>query len=251
MAMRSRCSSPLILALGLWLSLGTGAATAQLVQQPDEFLQSGMQTPNFPPAGDWAEVITVTPRWLVIQNRTGQQFPVSLDAVREFVIRWPIDPGSISSSALVETIGLDLGSNRVRTDHVDVFEGQARGLVRPQFQQIIGFNRRPTAFDIQNKNIYGVYIPLLPGEDQIPNRLHVCGPVVGLNPLQIAVGGNNSVAVLPSDGGLFFSQVTPGSPSQLRPKDLVYVVPIDINIKSLVLGQMVAYKTIPLSQFVP
>lgn len=251
MAMRSQWSSPLILILGSWLSLGTEDATAQLVQQPNEFLQSGMQSPNFPPAGDWAEVLTVTPKWLVIQNRKGQQFPVSLDAVREFVIRWPIDPASITPSALVETIGIDLGSNRVRTDHVDVFEGQARSLVRPQFQQIVGYNRRPTAFDIQNKNIYGVYIPLLPGEDQLPNRLHVCGPAFGLNPLQIAVGGNNTVSVLPSDGGLFFSQVTSGSPGLLRPKDLVYVVPIDVNFKSLVLGQMVGYKTIPLNQFVP
>ncbi len=241
----------LLLATVISTGMGTGQAISQVViTQPDQ-LVSGMRTPNFPPAGDWAEVVTVTSKWLVLQNQNGQQFPVALDSIGQFVLRWPINPDNISATALVETTGIDLGTNQIRTDHVDVFEGSARGLVRPILQQVIGYNRRPTAFDVQNQNNYGVFIPLLPGEDQIPNRLHICGPVAGGNPLRIAVGGNNAIAVLPFANGLFFSQVTPGAFGYLRPRDLVYVVPTDITPKSLILGQMVGYKQMPLSQFVP
>jgi hypothetical protein len=245
-----RTVSPLIAGAALAL-LPAAPAPAQAVQpHPSQYL-SGMQTPQFPPAGDWAEVVTVTAKWIVLQNEKGQQFPVAIDSIAEFVIRWPIHPGQITPGAIVETTGIDLGSNQIRTDHVDVFEGNARRLVQPTYQQIIGFGRTPTSFDYQNQNLYGVRIALLPGEDQIPNRLHVAGPVAGLDPLQIAFGGNNAVAVLPSAVGLFFSQVTPGTFSFLRPGDLVYVIPSDVTARSLILNQMVAYKSIPLSQFVP
>ena len=228
-----------------------GATRTRAIAQDSGFFTSGMQTPRFPPAGDWAEVVTATSKWLVLQNEKGQQFPVALDAINEFVIRWPIDPARITPSAIVEVVGIDLGTNQIRTDHVDVFEGSARSMVRPLYQQIIGFDRRPTAFDMLNQNTYGVRIALLPGEDQIPNRLHVAGSPIGLDPLRIAIGGNNSLAVFPSAVGLFYSQVTRGTFSFLRPGDLVYVVPTDVAAKTLVLGQMVGYKTIPLSQFVP
>ena len=224
-------------------------AQAQLAQNSTAF-QSGMQTPRFPAAGDWAEVVTVTPKWIVLQNEVGQQFQVSLDAINQFVIRWPINPQRISPNAMVEAMGVDLGSNRIQTDHVDVFEGNARGMVQPMLQQVIGYNRRPTNFDIMNRNIYGVNIPLLPGEDQIPHRLHVVGPAVGFNPLRLAVSGNNAIQVLPFDAGLFFSQVTPGSASYLREGDLVYVVPADMTPKSLFLSEMVAYKQMSFAEFV-
>lgn len=233
------------------LGLGGGSwCAAQAVNPQSGSFASGM-APQFPPSGDWVEVVTVTPKWLVLQNQSGQQFPVSFDAVQQFVIRWPIAPERITAGALVETMGVDLGSNRIQTDHVDVFEGSARSMTRPTLQRVIGYNRRPTQFDVINQNIYGVYVPLLPGENQIPDRLHVAGPIAGYNPLSVAIAGNNAVSILPSGGGLFFSQVTAGSASLLRQGDLVYVVPSDMTPRSLILSQMVAYKTIPLSQFVP
>ena len=67
----------------------------------------------------------------------------------------------------------------------------------------------------------------------------------------MAIGGNNAVSVFPSAVGLVFSQVTPGRFSYLREGDLVYVVPTDVAAKTLVLSQMVGYKMIPFSQFVP
>ncbi len=240
--------------IGLAVAFGlvgmTRPAFSQVMLDNDPF-RSGMQAPRMPEAGDWAEVVTVTPKWMVLQNQDGQQFPVSLDSVNQFMIRWPIDPRRISPNALVEAFGLDLGNNSIRTDHVDVFEGGARSMVRPMVQQVIGFNRRPTEFDRQNKNIYGVFIPLLPGEEQIPDRLHVVGPVAALDPLRIAVGGNNAVAVFPADNGFFFSQVTAGSSTYLRAGDLVYVVPSNMTPRSLILSEMVAYKKMTFQEFVP
>jgi len=242
---------PAVFAAMVCVLVASGEARAQVVVLDPDLFNSGMQTPRFPPVGDWAEVVTVTSKWIVLQNEKGQQFPVAIDAIAEFVIRWPIDPTRITNNMIVETTGLDLGTNQIRTDHVDVFDGAARAMVRPTYQQIVGFDRRPTAFDVMNQNTYGIQIALLPGEDQIPDRLHLAGTPVGLNPLRIAIGGNNAVSVFPSAVGLFFSQVTPGNFNHLREGDLVYVIPSDVTAKTLVLSQMVGYKTIPLSQFVP
>ncbi len=251
MEIRSRRSAGLALIVSAGLLAGLGSATAQAqAVHPSDMLRSGM-APKFAPSGDWAEILTVTPRWLVIQNASGQQFPVSVDSMGLFVIRWPMDPTAISPAALVETTGVQLGSHRISTDHVDVFEGTARNLVQPIFQEIIGFGRTPTYFDIQAQNNYGRFIPLLPGEDQMPVRLHIVGPAVGLDPLSIGASGNVAVSVFPSGSGLFFSQVTPGSVGYLRPGDLVYYVPTGIAPKTLILSQIVAYKTMSFSQFTP
>ena len=231
------------------LAIATAAQGQIVYQDPGRYV-SGMQTPRFPPSGDWAEIVTVTSKWLVIQNEKGQQFPVAIDSIGAFVMRWPIDPTRISPNAMVETTGLDLGSNQVRTDHLDVFEREGAGMIQPLYQQIIGFGRTPTTYDLLQQSTYGVRIPLLPGEDQIPNRLHVAGPIIGLDPVRISMGGNNTVAVLPGATGMVFSEVTPGALGLLRPGDLLYVVPTDVTARSLILGQMVAYKPMPKAQFV-
>ena len=227
-------------------------AQAQLQTNGFGLAPSGIGAPNIPASGDWAEIVTVTSKWLVIQNQKGQQFPVSLDAIAEAAIRWPIVPSQISAGALLETTGLDLASNGVRTDHVDVFEGSARRMVWPIYQKLIGFNRKPTAMDTLNIGLYGFYgVPMLPGEEMMPNRLHVAGPIAAMNPLQIAASGNNTVPIVPADSGITFTQVTPGNISYLRPGDLLYVVPSDLNQKTLILSQLVAYKPMSFSNFVP
>lgn len=225
---------------------------AQVVNDPGLY-QSGMLAPRFPNQGDWAEVVTATPRWLVFQNARGQQFPVAVDHVGEFVVRWPTSLDRISPQALVEATGLDLGSNQVRTDHIDVFEGAARGLVRPGYQPIIGFGRTPTWYDYEQANTYGVnyYNFLLPGEEQIPARLNIVGPVANLNPLRIAVDGNNAVAVFPAPSGFNISQVTIGTLGVVRPGDLAYLVPAQIAPRGLTLEQLVIYKSMPIDRFAP
>jgi hypothetical protein len=214
---------------------------------------SGMAA-RMPSQGDWGEILTVTSKWMVIQNQQGQQFPISLAGVRLFVIRWPTTLDKIAPGALVEATGVDLGTNQVQTDHVDVFEGTANQLgVFPAVQTILGFNRIVTQFDLDSWNTYGydLYRYLSPDEMNMPRRLHVVGPIVDISPLRLGVGGGIAITVVPTLGSFFMTSVTPGSTSLVRRGDLVYFVPIEATPKSLTLNQLVVYKKIALSQFVP
>lgn len=216
--------------------------------------QSGMLAARFPAKGDWAEVITVTPKWIVIQNQNGQQFPISVAGVQLFVMRWPITLDKVAPNALLETTGIDRGTNQIVTDHIDVYEGTANQLgVVPTVQTIVGYNRLMTAFDIDQHNTYGIdyFRFLTPDELALPIRLHVAGPIVDVNPLRLAVGGGISIAVFPASDAFFMTQVTPGTPALVRKGDLVYYVPREPTPKSLNLAQLVVYKSIPLSQFSP
>src|SRR5438874_1362942 len=51
--------------------------------------RSGMATANLSQQGEWAEVVTVTAKWMVLMNQQGQQFPVAINNIGLFVIRWP------------------------------------------------------------------------------------------------------------------------------------------------------------------
>lgn len=214
---------------------------------------------GFSPSGDWAEVITVTPKWIVIQNREGQQFPISTDAINLFVLRWPTTPDRLTGASLIEATGLDQASNTMRTDHVDVFDGPARSLVRPNYvsQGTAGmlFNNYNVQVNYQFnlfqplQGVGGGPLQLNPGGSN--GWMHVVGPAVGVNPLRLGVGGNVEVAVLGlvTDLPAMF-QVTAGSSSFLRPGDLVFALPRGANVKSLVLDQLVGYKSMPIDQFV-
>lgn len=215
---------------------------------------SGMLAPRVPSQGGWAEVITATPKWLVLQNQEGQQYPVSFSEVQMFLMRWPTTLDRIAPGSLVEAYGLDLGTNQVSTDSLNVYEGTANVLgVMPSFQTIVGFNRVLTAFDIDQHNTYGVdyFRFLMPEEMNMPRRMHVIGPIMQLDPLQLGVGGGIVIGVIPAGGPFFITSITPGSSSFVRKGDLVYYVPTEATPKSLNLAELVVYKKIPQSQFVP
>ncbi len=250
MATRMRWASRIGLAVVALLAVSGHVDAQVLVPDTTGMFTSGLQNPRFPPEGDWAEVVTVTPKWLVIQNQAGQQFPVAMDAIGQFIIRWPSSIDNISPNALVEAMGPDMASNQISTDHIDVFEGAARQLVTPTYQYLIGYNRTITQFDINNMQL-GVWTPLLPGEDQIPERHHIVGTLASRYPLRIAGPGNNALTVLPSPAGMSVAEVTLGSSTFLRAGDLIYLVPANYTPRTMLLRQMVAFKTMPLSQFVP
>jgi hypothetical protein len=215
---------------------------------------SGMVSPSLTPPGGWAKVLSITPKWMVIENQQGQQFPISFGEVQLFVIRWPTTFDQVSPGSLVEATGVDVGTNQLYTDHIDIYEGTANQLgVVPIIQTIIGFNRVLNAFDIEQHNTYGIdyFLYLTPAELQLPPRMHVVGPIVDLNPLRLGVGGGISIAVFPSAGSFFITSITPGSPSFVRKDDLVYFVPVEATPRSLVITQLVVYKKIPQSQFAP
>src|SRR4051794_36633203 len=80
---------------GLWVVLGMlwVLAPGAQAQNRDVAFDAvrGQPTglPDLPPQGAWGEVINATSRWIVIQNHQGQQFPIAVDDIQEFLIRWP------------------------------------------------------------------------------------------------------------------------------------------------------------------
>ena len=252
----TRPSSNLIIVLapavlGL-LTLSQPPAQAQVMQQPVGL----MAPPQMPAQGEWLQVLTVTDRWLVLENERGQQFPVSADAVGTFAMRWPTSVDRLDEACLVEITGLDLGSNRVGADHADVYRGAARNLVTPTIQHLFGFNRVLTLFDIQRQNLLGVnpYNLMSPQEMQMPRRIHVVAQPLNLNPLQLGEGGNNFVTVVPVPAGMSMTEVTTaGSFRFVRPGDLAYVVttPQSPTPRSVVLSLLMILKDVPLDQVAP
>jgi hypothetical protein len=230
----------------------------------DQIVGQPRGLPELPPQGAWGEVINATPRWLVIQNHSGQQYPVSVDSVGEFLIRWPYSVAALTGQSVVEAVGRDLGSNVVETNHIDVFEGPDRSLVVPTYQSLIGnnmvvttvdpgFNRFMNAWDYGGQRmLYGWAYPVSPGLQGIPARLHVVGNVADKDPLRLLIPGNNFAAVVAGANVEYtVSQVTRGSPAYVRKGDYAFMMPQEITPKGLVLSQLVVYKTIAFRQFDP
>lgn len=204
------------------------------------------------PQGQWAEIITATPTWLVLQNKQGQQFPVSLAAVRLFLMRWPTSANRLAPDAWVEATGFNQGSNQIRTDHVDVLQGASRSLV-PELK-------------LDSINERGQYlIPLLmdtystafgddfrrPTPDRLPVFLHVVGPVINRSPLMVGSLDNTRFTVLGPQGDPDMSLITFGSPTFVRQGDVVWYDTADAGPRTLTLTQLMVYKNVPLDKFAP
>ncbi len=201
---------------------------------------------NIPRQGSWAEVLSTSSKgWLVLQDAEGRQYPVGVDAIKQFLIRWPTSPDRISPEALVEANGVNLGSNMIGTDHVDVYEQDARGLVSPTVQNIVGLNRVLTPWDVDQINTYGARYFMMPGEQNLPTRVHIVGPLNSLDPFRIAAANNISYAIQPGMGGLSMSRITLGSAELARRGDLVYYVADEAQPKSLIMSLLVLYKKTP------
>jgi hypothetical protein len=204
----------------------------------------GMNKPSVPVQGVWGEVIMSNARWVVLQNANGQQFPIDFSLIRQFVVRWPTRLDIAAPDAFLEVTGVDIGSNRVQTNHIDVYEGTARTLVSPTMLRMLGANRVITPLDLEQSQLYGAVFPFTPAEAGIPPRIHAVGNVIGLDPLRVGVDGNNWLAVLPSEEGLDMTQVTLGSPTFVKKGDLVYYIPEAANEKSLAVSRFILYKKV-------
>ncbi|MFO0952244.1 MAG: hypothetical protein U0835_14060 [Isosphaeraceae bacterium] len=250
-----------VLSLAVW----TGPARAQRLAGADDpnIAQGATQLPPVPPQGAWGEVIMANARWLVVQNHQGQQFPIAANSINQFLIRWPTSFENLTGNSMVEAIGVDLGSNVLRTDHVDVFEGSNQNLVAPTYASVLpnnrvvttidpGFNRFMNGFDVGAQNLlYGWAYPVDPGDGLgIPGRLHVVGSVAAVGPLRLRVPGNNIATVLPMEPGvLVLTEITRGNTTFAEKGDLVYLMPVDLRQNTVVLSQLVLYKKIPFRQF--
>jgi hypothetical protein len=219
--------------------------------------------PQLPPQGAWGEVINATSRWIVIQNHSGQQYPIATEDIGEFLVRWPTNLENLGPASVVEAIGHDAGSNVVEVNHVDVFEGSDRSLVSPTNNQLLpnnavvttvdpGFNRLMNAWDYAGQNqLYGWAYPTgIVGQGGINLRLHLVGTVIQRVPLQLSLPGNNFATVVAGANVEFtMTQVTRGSMDMVKKGDYAFLMPRQINPKGLVVSQLVLYKSIPYRQF--
>src|SRR6185437_5420933 len=137
------------LLLGLSATLVPTMATLAQPQDPafEQIVGNPRGLPHLPPQGAWGEVINVTSRWVVIQNHSGQQYPISVDNLGEFLVRWPSSVEELGRQSVVEAVGQDLGSNVLRTTHIDVFEGADRSLDAPTYNSTLPINSIETTVD--------------------------------------------------------------------------------------------------------
>lgn len=257
----------LLVLMSVGLLVITPRATAQGVA-PDLDIEVAVDhpvgLPQLPPQGAWGEIINVTDRWLVLQNHVGQQFPIAVEDIDEFLIRWPSSVNEISPQALVEAVGPSPGSNLVLTGHIDHFEGSDRLLVSPTYNQLLpnnmavtaidpGFNRFMNAWDYGGQNLlYGWAYPVMPGAGGNPNptRLHVVGNLLNRQPLQVGLPGNNFATIMPdATNQMTVTQVTEGSTRLTRKGDYAFLMPREAKLRGLWVSQLVVYKTIPMRQF--
>lgn len=241
---------------------GNANGNGDAVGTPLDLARGPIALPPAPPQGAWGEVIMANAKWLVVQNHQGQQFPIAADQIGQFLVRWPTTFNALTPDTVVEAIGQDLGSNVLRTDHVDVFEGADRSLVTPTYTSLLpnnrvvttidpGFNRFMNGFDIGSQNLlYGWAYPTGAGNLGIPGRLHVVGNYLAGNPPGVAVPGNNFASLLPAEPGVMsITQVTRGSTTFAEKGDLAYLMPTDLTPRTVVLSQLILYKKISVRQF--
>ena len=257
-------------ALGLLAALGTGWKTgAQSFDAPPGMPspslywhanKGGIKDVNQTPAGQWAEVLTVTPKWIVVQDEQGLQFPIASDRVRQFLIRWPSSTSLITNNTVVEVSGPDGGSNVIAAEHLDLYEGDAQALVTATvnnsynnygFNYNYGFSHTLSPYDLSFYKTFGTTYFMYPTGYAPPLPLHVVGRALGNDPVRVAGNGDNWYTVQPSASGMSVTQVTIGNNSYARKGDLVYVVLDNMSPRSLDVSQLVLYKKIPLRSFQP
>jgi hypothetical protein len=261
---RSRQFWARFLVLGISCALVPTMATLAQQRDPafDQVVGNPRGLPHLPPQGAWGEIINVTSRWIVIQNHTGQQYPIAINDIGEFLVRWPSSVDALGNRSVVEAIGQDLGNNVLQTDHVDVFEGADQALVAPTYNSLLpnnaivttidpGFQRLMSPWDYGAQNVlHGWAYPVGPGVTGIPTRLHVVGNAINRSPLQLGIPGNNIATVVGPVGGQFsVTQVTRGDVSHIRKGDYAFMLPQAITPRGLLLSQFVLYKSIPFAQF--
>lgn len=260
--MRIRVEFGISAAIGLLVVAGMGLqARAQIGINPPNISgadaywnanKGGLQNVRLPQTGTWAEIINVTAKWMVVQNQLGQQFPIASDHVRQFLVRWPSAPSLLTTNSMIEVTGAQGPSNVIIADHVDQYEADAQSLVSPAVNNLYGFNRTLSAFDVDQMNTFGTVYWMTPAEYAVPSRMHVVGHAVA-NDLGIQVSGfgNNAYIIQPSANGMSMTQVTLGTNSFARRGDTVYLVPENVGARSLDIAQLVLYKKIPIRQFQP
>jgi hypothetical protein len=270
MKIRVRLGLGIAAALGLfaalpttWKAEGQGFDVPPGIPAPNIYWQAnkgGIKDLNIAQAGEWAEVINVTPRWIVVQDEEGKQYPIASDRVRQFLIRWPSSTSLISQTSMIEVTGPDSGSNVILADHIDQYEGDAQSLVTPSvansynnygFNYNYGFSHTLSPYDMSFYKTFGTTYFMYPTGYAPPLPLHVVGRALANDPVRVTGLGENWYTIQPGGNGMTVSQVTVGNNSYARRGDLVYIVLDNMSPRSLDVSQLVLYKKIPLRSFQP
>jgi len=256
-------------ALGLIVASGSGVGVRAQQLSPDyatapfgnfiPFISGVPPEIGMPPRGTWAEIINVTPKWMVVQNEAGQQYPIAANQVHQFMVRWPMPAADILPQSMIEVTGTNVGSNIIVTDHVDVYEDAAQSLVTPTVMNLFGDYQALSYGNFQTLSAYGTaeqdpfgmgaFNASMGGNN--PERRHIVGRAMANDPIQVAGNGLNWFTIQPGLGGQSITQVTLGSNSYARRGDLVYVLPQNIGPKSVDVAQLVLYKKVPYRGFQP
>src|SRR4051794_8423126 len=106
---KSRRLWPRFLVLCVSCALVPGMAT--LAQERElvfeQIVGRARGLPQLSPQGEWGEVINATSRWVVIQHQSGQQYPIAVDNLGEFLVRWPSSVDALGVQSVVEGFGQD------------------------------------------------------------------------------------------------------------------------------------------------
>ena len=257
MRVRDRRSGRPVLVLAALLVM-TGQAGAQFAAGRSEAQYSGIMgrglppSPKFSPQGDWLEVLTVTPQWLVLKNQKGQQFPVALSAVDLFVMRWPTTPDRLGPDSWVEVFSINNRSNQVLTDHLDVFQGAAKSLLPPPRRAPVnqqGDYVFPLLMDTYDTG-FGDDFRRSP-VDGLPVYLDLVGKIVNRSPVVVESPDNTRITVVGPRGNPSMSLVTFGSPAFVRPGDAAWCLVTNATPRTLILSQLWIHKTMPFDRFAP
>jgi hypothetical protein len=222
--------------------------------------KGGFQDITKAKAGQWAQVINVTPRWIVVEDEDGRQYPIAADRVRQFLIRWPSSTALLSNASMVEVTGPDGGSNVIVAEHLDQYEGDAQSLVAPTvnnyynnygFNYNYGYSQTLSPWNVAPMTTFQSTYYGMPFGYSAPLPLHVVGRALANDPVRIAGNGDNWYTVQPSASGMTVTQVTIGNNTYARRGDLVYLVLDNMSPRSLDVAQLVLYKKIPLRSFQP
>ncbi len=213
--------------------------------------QGGQDLPVFGLEGPgWAEVLSVTPKWVVLQTADGRQYPVASNAMGRFIVRWPILPTMVSPTALVEVEGASPSVNLILTDNVEVYEGPARNFVQPSFltPTDAGILRQYDAtytFGFDSMNQFWSMYPSQPAVamTNVPLMTYMVAPVANVVPLMLGTPSNQVLRVAPANGQSYnLTRIVVGTLDQLRPGDLVYAVPQNATPRAMGLAVMIVYK---------
>jgi hypothetical protein len=232
---------------------GAQFAAGRSEAQYEGIMGRGMPpAPKFAPQGDWLEVLTATPRWLVLQNQKGQQFPVDLDAVDLFLMRSPTTPERLGPDAWVAVFSLNRQSDRVVTDHLDVFQGAAKSLLPAPRRGPV--NERgdyifPLLMDTYETG-FGDDFRRWP-VDGLPEYLDLVGKIVQGRPLVVESPDNTRITVVGPQGPPALSLVTFGSSATVLPGDQAWCLITSATPRTLILEQLWIHKAVPLDRIAP